>query len=646
MTGSQMFESKASVLSNSKALGSDFNKKFDILGDGIINADRDLWKNQRKVAQALVNHRLFCKRLVKTIQDKVERGLIPVLEHVYKQSLVLDLQDLFQRFTFDATCVSFDPGCLSMDLPEVAFSKAMDNAMEAIKGRLDVVFLRGYDKIATPPETLKPTCLIFCLRKNNGPPKNWPLIGMLPGLLIRVHRFHDWVTDVLEQSKCTFQFKGPWFGDMDILVTADPANVHYIMSSNFSNFEKGSDFNKRFDILGDGIINADRDLWKNQRKVAQALVNHRLFYQRLVKTIQDKVERGLIPVLEQVYKQSLVLDLQDLFQRFTFDATCVIVTGFDPGCLSMDLPEVAFSKAIDNAMEAIFYRHVLPESTWRLQRWLGIGKEKKLKKARETLDRIIAEIISMKREELSKGNRLMDEDGEGIDLLTSYMSEDYNMGFKSEDEFLRDTIVTFMLAGRDTVSSCLSWFFWLVSKNPAAGAKIREELETTLPEKEAEKRRLFDIEKIKKLVYLHGALCESLRLYPPIHSEFKSPLRQDILPSGHRVNPKTKIVFSLYAMGRMSSVWGDDCFEFKPERWITDRGGMKHEPSYKFFSFNAGPRTCLGKDVAFTQMKAVVAAIIYNYQVQVVDEHAVTPSQSVVLHMKHGMKVKLTKRWI
>ncbi|KAJ6869669.1 hypothetical protein NC651_034409 [Populus alba x Populus x berolinensis] len=606
--------------------GSDFNKIFDILGDGIINADRDLWKNQRKVAQALVNHRLFCKRLVKTIQDKVERGLIPVLEHVYKQSLVLDLQDLFQRFTFDATCVSFDPGCLSIDLPEVAFSKAMDDAMEAIKGRLDVA-------------------LIFCLRKNNGLPRNWPLIGMLPGLLFQVHRFHDWVTDVLEQSKCTFQFKGPWFGDMDMLVTADPANIHYIMSSNFSNFEKGSDFKKRFDILGDGIINADRDLWKNQRKVAQALVNHRLFYQRLVKTIQDKVERGLVPVLEHVSKQSLVLDLQDLFQRFTFDATCVIVTGFDPGCLSMDLPEVAFSKAMDNAMEAIFYRHVLPESTWRLQRWLGIGKEKKLKKARETLDRIIAEIISTKREELSKGNRLMEEDGEGIDLLTSYMSEDYNMGFKSDDEFLRDTIVTFMLAGRDTVSSCLSWFFWLVSKNPAAGAKIREELETTLPEKEAEKRRLFDIEEIKKLVYLHGALCESLRLYPPIHSEFKSPLRQDILPSGHRVNPKTKIVFSLYAMGRMSSVWGDDCFEFKPERWITDRGGMKHEPSYKFFAFNAGPRTCLGKDVAFTQMKAVVAAIIYNYQVQVVDEHAVTPSQSVVLHMKHGMKVKLTKRW-
>ncbi|KAJ6294556.1 hypothetical protein OIU76_022606 [Salix suchowensis] len=456
--------------------------------------------------------------------------------------------------------------------------------------------------------------LIFCLIKGDCLPKKWPLIGMLPSLLFQVHRFHDLVTDVLKKHKGTFQFKGPWFADMDVLATADPANIHYIMSSNFSNFEKGPDFKKRFDILGDGIINSDRDLWRNQRKVAQAMVNHRLFYQCLVKTVQDKVEKGLIPVLEQVSKQSLVLDLQDLFQRFTFDATCVAVTGFDPGCLSIDLPEVVFSKAMDSAMEAIFYRYILPESAWKLQRWLGVGKEKKLKKAWETLDSIIAGIISMKREELGRGNRLTEEDGEGIDLLTSYMKEDYDVGFKSDD------------------------------KTQQWRPRLEKSCKTTLPEKEADKRRRFDIEEIKKLVYLHGALCESLRLYPPIHCEFKSPVRPDVLPSGHHVKSKTKIIFSLYAMGRMSSIWGDDYLEFKPERWITDKGGMKHEPSYKFFSFNAGPRTCLGKDVAFTQMKAVVAAIIYNYQVQVVDEHTITPSQSIILHMKHGMKVKLTKR--
>lgn len=213
------------------------------------------------------------------------------------------------------------------------------------------------------------------------------------------------------------------------------------------------------------------------------------------------------------------------------------------------------------------------------------------------------------------------------------------------NKFLRDTIVNFLLAGRDTTSAALTWFFWLVSKNPLAEAKIREELKETIPEKEDQKWHIFRTEELNKLVYLHGALCETLRLYPPVPFQHKAPHQADVLPSGHRVHPKMKILFSLYAMGRMTTIWGKDCFEFKPERWITEQGGIKYEPSYKFFAFNAGPRTCLGKGVAFTQMKAVAAAIIHNYNVQLVQGHPVAPNVSIILHMKHELMVRVTKRW-
>ncbi|THG11863.1 hypothetical protein TEA_000418 [Camellia sinensis var. sinensis] len=93
------------------------------------------------------------------------------------------------------------------------------------------------------------------------------------------------------------------------------------------------------------------------------------FHRLLVKTTQDKVEKGLIKVLEHVSKQGLVVDLQDLFQRLTFDTTCMLVTGYDPGCLSIDLPHVPFAKAMDDVAEAIFIRHVVPASVWKFQRW-------------------------------------------------------------------------------------------------------------------------------------------------------------------------------------------------------------------------------------------------------------------------------------
>ncbi|XP_009615501.1 alkane hydroxylase MAH1-like [Nicotiana tomentosiformis] len=487
--------------------------------------------------------------------------------------------------------------------------------------------------------------LFHGLKDTKGYPRNWPIFGMLPGTLYYMQEIHERVTMTMRRSGGTFLFKGPLFAKMDMLATVDPANVHYIMSENFMNFPKGPKFREIFDVLGDGIFNADMDLWKIQRKTARALITHQQFYKFLVKTSREKVEKGLIPVLDHVCHKGVIVDLQDLFQRFTFDTTCILVTGYDPGCVSIDFPDVPFSKAMDDAEEAILVRHVMPEAIWRLQKWLGIGEEKKLIKAWETMDNVIGNYISKKRDKLLKTESELKLEDEGFDLLTFYLKEGQNMGVNCDDKFLRDTILNLMIAGRDTTSSALTWFIWLVTQNPQVEKKLREEINSVIPKEEVGKWRIFNVHELNKLVYLHGALCDSLRLYPPVPFQHKEPLKEDILPSGHKVHPKLKILFSLYAMGRMESIWGKDCLEFKPERWISERGTIKHEPSYKFLAFNAGPRTCLGKEVAFTQMKAVAATIIHNYQVQVVEGHPIKPNTSIILYMRYGFKVRISRRW-
>uniref|UniRef100_A0A804LDD5 Uncharacterized protein n=2 Tax=Zea mays TaxID=4577 RepID=A0A804LDD5_MAIZE len=123
--------------------------------------------------------------------------------------------------------------------------------------------------------------------------------------------------------------------------------------------------------------------------------------------------------------------------------------------------------------------------------------------------------------------------------------------------------------------------------------------------------------KANSLVYLHAALCESLRLYPPVPFERKTAVDADVLPSGKELMPGDSVLISNYCMGRMEGVWGKDCMEFRPERWFNDEGGLRYEPSYKFIS-NAGPRTCLGKEIAFVQMKTVAAALLWNFAVEVV----------------------------
>ncbi|KAK1397797.1 alkane hydroxylase MAH1-like [Heracleum sosnowskyi] len=475
---------------------------------------------------------------------------------------------------------------------------------------------------------------------------NWPVLGMTPGLLKNAHRVHEFTTDVLKECHGTFQFKGPVLADLDLLVTCDPADIHYILSKNFSKYPKGPEFRKIFDILGDGIFNADGYLWELHRKTTISLFNHAEFCKMLLESTKKKVENGLIPVLDHVSRNEIEVDLQEIFQRLTFDNICCLLLDHDPQSLSIDLPYIPCEKAFTATEEALLYRHVFPESILKLQRVIGFGKEKGLSKAREAFDGFIYSCISAKRQLVHSGHsgESSAPKADKLDFFTAY-TEAYKGKTGNTEVFLKDTLLNLMLAGRDTTATALSWFFWLLANNPAVEYKIQEEIKSKLHPNKEEIWMLFNNrEDLGELVYLHGALCEALRLFPPVPLEHKSPIEPDILPSGHRVNKDSKIVLSFYSMGRMENIWGEDCLEFKPERWITDRGGIKHEPSYKFPAFNAGPRTCIGKDMAFTQMKIIAVSIIHNYRIKVVEGHQVVPSDSVILQMKYGLKVVVSKR--
>ncbi|KAE8690444.1 cytochrome P450 86B1 [Hibiscus syriacus] len=442
------------------------------------------------------------------------------------------------------------------------------------------------------------------------------LVEMMPGLLLNVHRIHDWCTEVLERCHCTFLFKGLWFANMNMLVTCDPADVHHIMSSNFANFPKGSEFKQMFDILGDGIFNSDMDLWKNQRTVAQGFMRNQRLHNLLLRTSQYKVEGGLIPVMDHFAKLGLVAGIEDVFQRFTFVATCILVTGHNPRCLSIEFPQVLFSKALDDAEEAIFYRHGRPLC-----------------------------FIKLQRKDLNRGSNSISETvEEGVDLLTSYTTEEKSTGLECDDKFLRDTILNMMLAGRDTTSSALTWFVWLVSCHPIVENKIIEELQSKIPAEETRKRRVFKAEEVKNLTYLHGALCEALRLYPPVPFQHKEHLKPDVLPSGHRVHPNMKILFNLYSMGRMKSIWGKIALNSSLKDGLTSEEVLNMSRPSKFLSFNAGARTCLGKEAAFGQMKSVASAIVYNYRIHVSDQTPIVPAISIILHTKHGLMPKISTR--
>ncbi|KAG0457323.1 hypothetical protein HPP92_022480 [Vanilla planifolia] len=160
---------------------------------------------------------------------------------------------------------------------------------------------------------------------------------MLPSLLLSLRQdVYVWITGVLVERGGTFYFRGPWFTNLNCVVTADPRNLEHLLKTKFSSFPKGPYFRSIVgDLLGGGIFSADDDAWRSQRKTA-SLEFHSTEFRAMT-------ARSLV---ELVHASGSAIDLQDVLLRLTFDNVCMIAFGIDPGCLRPGLPEIPFGGGV------------------------------------------------------------------------------------------------------------------------------------------------------------------------------------------------------------------------------------------------------------------------------------------------------------
>jgi cytochrome P450 len=70
----------------------------------------------------------------------------------------------------------------------------------------------------------------------------------------------------------------------------------------------------------------------------------------------------------------------------------------------------------------------------------------------------------------------------------------------------------------------------------------------------------------------------------------------------------------------MPTLWGPDASEWRPERWLDGQGHFLRQDPYKFVTFQAGPRICLGVDMALLEMRIVIAKILRRFRFRLLRE--------------------------
>ena len=305
----------------------------------------------------------------------------------------------------------------------------------------------------------------------------------------------------------------------------------------------------------------------------------------------------------------------------------------DPACLGKDFDgdEKLFSAFRDaEDISGARFRYLIPK-LWKIKKIFNLGSEKRLRESVSIVDEFAFRVIQSRKKAEHRRE----------DLLSRFMAVEDNYS----DKFLRDAVIGFILAGRETTSSALSWFFWILSGRPDVEGKILEEIRSVRESNNVERNNPLGFEDLKEMNYLHAALSETMRLYPPVPYSATTSSSEDVLPDGTRVREGDFVTYFAYGMGRTKEIWGEDCREFKPERWLNDGGVFQPESPFKYPIFHAGPRSCLGKEMAYIQMKSVAVTLIENFMVEVVgDGRRPEVLLSLTLRMKGGLPVIIKER--
>uniref|UniRef100_A0ACD5XMT3 Uncharacterized protein n=1 Tax=Avena sativa TaxID=4498 RepID=A0ACD5XMT3_AVESA len=477
----------------------------------------------------------------------------------------------------------------------------------------------------------------------------YPLLGHLPQFLANRHRIMDWMTEVLaRQPTFTLVFRRP--GSVPGVITANPANVEHILRAGFDNYPKGPRFASLLhDFLGRGILNVDGDAWRAQRKAASYEFNTRSLRAFVAESVHGELHGRLLPLLRRAAISGQPIDLQDTLERFAFDNICRVAFDHDPRQLPADevgddvCPEAVtasgrFADAFRDAanLSAGRFRYAVP-GFWKMKKALDLGSERRLRESVAMVHGYADRIIRSRREEMNMGCKKHD-------LLSRIMA---SQGGDTTDTVLRDVVISFLLAGRETTSSALTWFFWLLSSHPDVERRIRDEVGAVRARRAQGdlNNAGFDLDELREMHYVHAAITESMRLYTPVPVNTVHAQAADVLPDGTAVGAGWFVTYNSYAMGRMESVWGEDARDYRPERWLDPtEGTFRPESPFRFTVFHAGPRICLGKEMAYIQMKSIVACVLEEFELEVNGKYQPRQVASLTLRMADGLPVRVKAR--
>ncbi|KAJ4857898.1 cytochrome p450 domain-containing protein [Trichoderma breve] len=170
-----------------------------------------------------------------------------------------------------------------------------------------------------------------------------------------------------------------------------------------------------------------------------------------------------------------------------------------------------------------------------------------------------------------------------------------------------------IIAGSETTATALSAAAYYLGLFPEVQAKLAQEVRTTFNSAED-----ITITSVQHLTYMLAVLDEVMRMYPPVVSGLpRLTAEGGAMIAGEYVPEDTIVEVWQWPLFHNPNYWTQPD-DFIPERWLGDPK-FANDRRECFQPFSTGPRNCIGKNLAYSEMRLILARVIMQYDIKLAE---------------------------
>lgn len=400
-------------------------------------------------------------------------------------------------------------------------------------------------------------------------------------------------------------------GNKGVLLS-HPADVERVLVETGKRYGNGKGNMYALDtVLGNGIIMAEGDFWKRQRKLMAPAFHHQSIKKYADLIVADAL--NMVSTWHHGAVRDVHQDMMTLTQRIIMQAL-----------FNANVSETASaaSDAFNAMMNAIGAEMKGLEAI--LPRFVPTASRTHMTAGVNYINGLLTEIIEKRR---ASGS------GEH-DLLTMLMDARDDDGQPMSATQMLDEIRTLYLAGHETTATTLSWAWLLLSRNPAAYARLEAEIDQVLG------GRAPTADDVQRLPYCNAVIKEAMRCYPVAWMTRRTAL-EDVEIGDYHIAQGTSIYLSPWLLHH-DARWYAEPDAFRPERWLKDKA--EQPPREAYIPFGGGPRICIGNGFALMESALLLATLLQHYHIEVLPTHPVEMEVLGTLRPKFGLMAAFTER--